>query len=392
MKAMSTYSFLVGFLMIVPALASAGQRCEQVFEHEESYADLRYRFQDEFSYYLNDQQNNTLKAIYDAEVVSTPSENTQPVMQFLSEVRVSDQKLSREAEDLIQQNLFSEQKTALLVSRLILRSDSSQQSVRAVDVLLETAGFTADQRLALQSNNLLADRLTKFRARDLLNEFQVARPETARAENEKVFSELKKEPLLSDSKRIQEVPKALVKKLFVNLTKHPVATLMRVKQYDPQDTTGFCFGRAFTGHIEALKLGIDKNSIRKVFVVGKLEGHWDYHVALMVRGEKNDWYVIDPIFSKPMSVRNWYDKLHATDTTGKMRLYVTEAERFGPRGNLKYTKSGLLWEGYNQFFGDVIQYYNEVSKQQQIAKTKKTFSQKVRHALEVLVQDLRQNF
>ncbi|RZA08733.1 MAG: hypothetical protein EOP11_03980 [Proteobacteria bacterium] len=84
--------------------------------------------------------------------------------------------------------------------------------------------------------------------------------------------------------------------------KHPVADAKFYDKYAPEGGTGFCFGRAITAHIEALRMGLDKESIKKIWIVGAMEGtsdSWGHHVATIVRGPKGKWYTIDPNYDTP---------------------------------------------------------------------------------------------
>ncbi len=92
--------------------------------------------------------------------------------------------------------------------------------------------------------------------------------------------------------------------LFRRASQHSVAGTSHIDDYDWQPTgignneIGFCYGRAMAVHLIARKMGLNKASIQKIFIAGDLrdgETRWRFHMATMVQGEDEEWYVIDPI-------------------------------------------------------------------------------------------------
>lgn len=93
--------------------------------------------------------------------------------------------------------------------------------------------------------------------------------------------------------------------LFQKAATHWVAGLNVIDRYDHQPTgvgdgeIGFCYGRAMAVHLLARKMGLDDQGIQKIFIAGDLNNgqgvRWRFHMATMVRGDDNNWYIIDPI-------------------------------------------------------------------------------------------------
>lgn len=96
-----------------------------------------------------------------------------------------------------------------------------------------------------------------------------------------------------------------LKKLYRDTANHPVANPMYTDRYG---TAGFCFGRAMTAHLLALRMGLDKDAIRKVWIVGNLRGRdgtpWNFHVTTAVRGP-DGWYAIDSAFGPLKRISKW---------------------------------------------------------------------------------------
>ncbi len=122
-------------------------------------------------------------------------------------------------------------------------------------------------------------------------------------------------------------------KIFDLASHNPVASLNVLSKYDPTGEIGFCFGRAMTVHLVSRNLGLDKNSIKKLFIVGDMrsgsEPEWRFHVTTLVQGTDKKWYAIDPIMtpplghSKPLLMHEWMQIVQKTwDKHKKARFYV----------------------------------------------------------------------
>ena len=150
------------------------------------------------------------------------------------------------------------------------------------------------------------------------------------------------------------------KDLYQYLSCHPVAGMKHVKKYDPQGNFGFCFGRATAAHLEALRRGLARSRIMKIWGVGPMKGGWAHHVATLVSAKEGGWWAIDPEIGKVVSGVDWIKwlKSEQENTEEPLVFFVSEAERFGPSPG-KYTKVDLYGTDdgdiYNGYFRDLIE-------------------------------------
>lgn len=128
------------------------------------------------------------------------------------------------------------------------------------------------------------------------------------------------------------------RQLFQTVNEHPVANGDMVDHYAPEGGTGFCFGRAITAHIEALRTGLDKESIKKLWIIGYMKGdttEWGHHVTTIVRGKDKHWYTIDPNYDEPLRLSTWLKNIKDDFTNeGDLQLFATNPSRFGPEGGV----------------------------------------------------------
>ncbi len=169
--------------------------------------------------------------------------------------------------------------------------------------------------------------------------------------------------------------------LFKEFARHPVASYSLRKVYDPEGRIGFCFGRAMAIHLELLRAGIDKRSIRKIWAVGDLalgSLKWHHHVATMVRASDGGWWVIDPMWEGPMKATQWmfrmrwlfakWPRLPKLEEP-RLRFFVTRPERFGTELAVKYKREELFnEESYGSFFKDLMKHNRERPRIERPAK------------------------
>jgi hypothetical protein len=188
-------------------------------------------------------------------------------------------------------------------------------------------------------------------------------PESSLVNNDEVLAGLKNLPMNANSKRKVGLSNDEMQKLFRQVSDHPVASLSKVEKYEKNSPgMGYCFGRATTAHIKALMNGADKSSIRKVWALGDLKTgstQWRYHVTTIVRDAKGEWYAIDPIMGKVMPVEKWYKEMKKFDSTGNMRIFDTEAKRFGPDSPGKYNPRGFSNKVYENYFSDLMESFKD---------------------------------
>lgn len=127
--------------------------------------------------------------------------------------------------------------------------------------------------------------------------------------------------------RAHVVPIEMLQPLIQSLNLNPVIK-NDYKYQRPGVKIGYCFGRATIAHLTLSLMGVDKNRIRKIWAVGQM-GTWQFHVATIVPFSDGNWYAIDNIFPEGKEVRSWAHHWEAESTRKNLRIYITEAEKFG---------------------------------------------------------------
>ncbi|QDK38554.1 protein-glutamine glutaminase family protein [Bdellovibrio sp. NC01] len=364
--------------LLVAGAVSAAERCEFALLGEEpsSYLEPSRSFiGNEFNLVLNDFNMAFIDKVVNRGAEITPEARAQ-FQAILKDLEIADLKLSKDVTSLLGRTLTKEQATALKLARALGRTEKGENKnlsafsgnytelqLERKDRILDLAGFSFEERAAIVGNKFVEDILTKYTAENLIWDNTAKTPEEAVAMNNEVLKQMNAESAATYSgKKINALDKQTVRKLYEEVTRHPVARLLKVNKYDPDHKMGFCFGRAMTAHLEALYMGIDKNSIRKVFVAGSMKAIvgdiiWQFHVATAVKSSDGGWWVIDPFVGKPVKLDQWYAKMYKQDTKGTLRLYVTEASRLGATDGARYNRAHLMEEYYNNYFKDLIQYY-----------------------------------
>lgn len=149
-----------------------------------------------------------------------------------------------------------------------------------------------------------------------------------RAEYDRILGEQSPQDLAAfDAERIQV--------LFNAVSSNKVAALDRLSHYDPTGAIGFCFGRAMAAHLIASRMGLKRSSAGKAFIIGDLKSgqttEWRFHVTALVRGADSEWYAIDPVMKKPMTLRSWIGEVRSIwDRTVKARVYLTPPDAVLP--------------------------------------------------------------
>lgn len=167
-------------------------------------------------------------------------------------------------------------------------------------------------------------------------------------------------PEPNDDIRATHLTLEQAQEVFDHAFDHPVVGASALSKYDPQLVMGFCFGRATFVHLELLRRGVHKDSIRKVYVVGPMQTgdiFWQFHVATSVRGESGQWYTIDPLFApSAMPLESWMSTVKETSIDGTVRFYPTHASKLGPSA-FEYNKlpvGGVNDPIYNKYFEDMF--------------------------------------
>lgn len=151
---------------------------------------------------------------------------------------------------------------------------------------------------------------------------------------------------------------------------HPVVSLYNYNKYDPKNQgIGFCFGRAMFVHLELAMRNLDRDSIKKAFVVGPMStgdgNSWGWHVTTIAQSKDRNgneiWLALDPVTGLK-TLKQWYEEMYEYFSTDKrLKIYVTEAGKFGPSPGF-YSHPQLEHEFYNNYFNDLDKEFVKASK------------------------------
>lgn len=219
---------------------------------------------------------------------------------------------------------------------------------------------------------------------------QVARgtPEEAEAANQQVLRFLDVRVPPGDGRRAPAIDQKTAARIYSWVMGHPVQ--QRTSTYDPTGRFGFCFGRATHVHLKALHEGVEKDKIRKVWLVGSFKtsdgGTWGHHVATMIQAEEGGWWVIDKLVNRPMRHDEWYRAMKQRLLQGEdksLNLFVTPAERFAPFSPDTYSpasskRTGTL-TGYNGYFRDMMRHLQRDALRKVELRDEKAAREALRH-------------
>jgi hypothetical protein len=175
-------------------------------------------------------------------------------------------------------------------------------------------------------------------------------------QNKNLRKILKEAPALKPSStKATYVTKAEADDLYKAMVSNKV--VMNDRCYDTGGI-GFCFGRATVAHIEALLRGVHPSALKKVWVTGDM-GFWGHHVALVVKGKK-DWYVIDNVVGKVVTIDQWMDNFIPRKQAGakEVMFHITQAERFGPDHSRGYNPIDFFNSLYKDGYSKDNDFYN----------------------------------
>lgn len=151
--------------------------------------------------------------------------------------------------------------------------------------------------------------------------------------------------------------------VYYSAQNNPVVSLNEYNRYDPYNQgIGFCFGRAMFVHLELVYRGLDRDSIKKAFVMGPMsKSAWGWHVTTIAQTKnqegKEEWQAIDPILEEVMTLSDWYNywRINASDD-GRLKLYITENTRFGANA-IWYDDREINHSFYNSYFRDLMSWF-----------------------------------
>jgi hypothetical protein len=143
---------------------------------------------------------------------------------------------------------------------------------------------------------------------------------------------------------------------------NPVVGLHMNSKYDPHNKgIGFCFGRAMFVHMYLAMNNLHRGSIKKAFIIGPMSrGEWAWHVTTIVQSTdargREIWLAIDPVADEVMEVKQWYNNWRKVSDDGKLRLYITDAHKFGA-GASWYSEDKISIAFYNHYFRDMMRWF-----------------------------------
>lgn len=226
--------------------------------------------------------------------------------------------------------------------------------------------FPLIARLAEAQDPNLTSRLALIEARTAqgsLIDFQEGKSlKSIRKHNQEVFEALRDPIDPTSPKLVASISQEQASLLVNKILNHPTHGRKHEKKYDPEECYGFCFGRATLVHNEALRRGVDPAAIKKIWVVGSLErGRWQFHVATMIKAKgTGTWWVMDPVYSKAISVKEWIRRMQNGADDNRMMVFVTDPRRFSVYDPRVYSNIDLLGDGksdfYNGYFKDYLEH------------------------------------
>ncbi len=164
------------------------------------------------------------------------------------------------------------------------------------------------------------------------NEIRNLSNEEIQASNLSLINQLHNYRPAKTGKRASQLRYSEAQRLWKVIQTHTVVGTEHISKYEPANVRiGYCFGRAMYGHLMLLKMGLQKESILKVWAIGKAvtsEGTWDFHVATLAYTPDQGWVSIDPFFGKPMPAAEWIQNFNKFSSDKRMRFYVTSPQKF----------------------------------------------------------------
>jgi hypothetical protein len=188
-----------------------------------------------------------------------------------------------------------------------------------------------------------------------------ATPEDIFEMNKKALQEIYNFQIPFNEKRTSAISVQQAEVVLETLVSNPIASPYLTFKYDPMGVMGFCFGRALFVHLELLRRGVQKESIKKAFAVGPMNGggiNWQFHVTTVVKAKTGEWLAIDPFVGRIMRIEDWFDEMSKQSTDAKLRFYLSEPAKLGPSSweyNLR--PGGLYDEVYHNYFRELLAFF-----------------------------------
>ncbi len=201
-----------------------------------------------------------------------------------------------------------------------------------------------------------------------ISDSEVLSVDDVAAENKQILQTLRALKPALPARRSAMLPLARVTDLLNMMQDHKVVGFSASEKYDQPDVSiGYCFGRATFAHLMLLKMGVQKESVLKIWAVGEMQTpklKWDFHVATITYTPELGWVTVDTNHNIPLMVDQWMDVYQKQSTDQKLRFYVTPAEKFSFEvGKYDRVQMGLDLERkkdwYKHYFVDLIKSVRE---------------------------------
>lgn len=209
---------------------------------------------------------------------------------------------------------------------------------------------------------------------DALNTKGIKNPSTSQVRmelNEQTLLLLRDyQPNDPHDRRLDFLTEDIVTKVLWSIENHSIVSSQGMLKYDQKGTNiGYCFGRALYVELMLLRLGVDQDSIKKIWAVGPMKSGsitWQFHVGTMVRLKDGRWVVIDNVVNQIMDAGAWYKYFlrenHPKDPD--LRVYVTDSNKFTPSlGKYSRQQLGLdllpSKDWYQGYFTDLLKWFKE---------------------------------
>ena len=175
--------------------------------------------------------------------------------------------------------------------------------------------------------------------------------------NNKILAALENETVEASGKRKVGLSLAEAREVLNRVKTNKVTG--QTGKYDPKGGIGFCFGRALAAHLETLAMGVQKESVRKIWIVGTMETGgkitWGHHVATMVKATDGSWWVMDTYTNKLSTPTDWVAAVKSTlKPTNNPSIFISEPQRWGPNWPSPYSPGALNNDFYNGYFKDYL--------------------------------------
>lgn len=164
----------------------------------------------------------------------------------------------------------------------------------------------------------------------------------------------------------------LAEKVLMSIDRHQVVSYYASEKYQQRGTEiGYCFGRGCYVDLMLMRLGVDRDSIKKIWAVGPMAAGgitWQFHIGHMARMPDNTWVVIDnvPSDNQVYTARQWGEHFKQQNKDGTLRLYITDSDKFTPSlGAYDPVQLGLnvkrARDWYKGYFQDLMLWFRSKS-------------------------------